>query len=39
MSLDLMVAKEDMAKQLSDNFQTQAEEIYNTILDALLKNY
>lgn len=39
MSLDLMVAKEDMAKQLSDHFQTHAEEIYNTILDALLKKY
>ena len=39
MSLDLMVAKEDMAKQLSDHFQAHAEEIYNTILDALLKKY
>ncbi len=39
MSLDLMVAKEDMAKQLSDHFHAHAEEIYNTILDALLKKY
>ena len=39
MSLDLMVAKEDMAKQLSDHFHAHAEVIYNTILDALLKKY
>lgn len=39
MSLDLMVAKEDMAKELAGHFQAHAEEIYNSILDALLKKY
>lgn len=37
MTLDLMVAKEELASQLSEHFQTHAEEIYNNILDALLK--
>ena len=35
MSLDLMVADEKMAQQLSNHFQTNAEELYNKILDAL----
>ena len=39
MTLELMVAKEDMAQQLSAHFQSHAEDIYNTILDALLKKY
>ena len=39
MTLELMVAKEDMARQLSAQFQSHAEDIYNTILDALLKKY
>ena len=39
MTLELMVAKEDMARQLSAHFQSHAEDIYNTILDALLKKY
>ena len=39
MALDLMVAKEDMARQLSEHFNAHAEEIYNAILDALLKKY
>ena len=39
MTLDLMVAKEELAQQLSGHFQTHAEEIYNNILDALLKQY
>lgn len=37
MSLDLMVAKKDMAEQLSKHFESHAEEIYNNILDALFK--
>ena len=39
MALDLMVAKEDMARQLSEHFNAHAEDIYNAILDALLKKY
>lgn len=39
MTLDLMVAKETMAKELSSQFQSHAEEIYNNILEALLKDY
>ena len=39
MNLDLMVSKKEMAEQLSAHFQSHAEEIYNSILDALLKKY
>ena len=39
MTLDLMVAKEEMAEQLAEHFQAHAEEIYNNILDALLQKY
>lgn len=37
MTLDLMVAQEDIAKQLAEHFSIHAEGVYNDILDALLK--
>lgn len=39
MTLNLMVAKEDMANRLTEQFQGHAEAIYNSILDSLLANY
>lgn len=39
MSLNLMVAKQEMAGQLAEHFQKHAEDIYNSILDSLLAHY
>jgi hypothetical protein len=37
LSLDLMVAREDMAQDIAARFQAHAEEMYNGVLDVLLE--